>query len=116
MPIPVFNPPMRPSPGTGHAPEVKLRTAAFGDGYTQSSPAGINHIRQVVTFRWDYLNLAEAKEIEAFFVARGGYQPFEYQLWGESEPRRWVCESWSITEGHPTRVTATFKESFMPVR
>lgn len=114
MTLPTFAPPMRPSAGTTHQPEVALRRASFGDAYVQASPAGLNHIRGVVTLRWDYLTLTEAREIEGFLAARGGCQPFRYTLNGETEPRRWVCESWSVTEGHPCRLTATFKESFGP--
>lgn len=112
MTLPTFTPPMRPSAGTTHQPEVALRTASFGDGYTQSAPAGLNHIRDVVSFKWDFLSLAEAQEIEGFLAARGGCQPFLYTLNGEAEPRRWVCDTWSVTEGHPCRLTVTFKESF----
>lgn len=112
MPIPTFNPPMRPSPGTSRTPEVNLRRASFGDGYGQNSPAGLNHIRQVVALRWEFLTLAEAQEIEAFLVERGGYQPFLYALNGEAQARRWICESWSMTDGHPSTVSATFKEWF----
>lgn len=114
MPIPVFTPPMRPSAGTGVAPEVSLRKAPFGNGYCQASPAGLNHIRRAVTLRWDFLTLAEAQAIDQFLTDRGGYQPFAYALNGESEPRRWTCSEWSVTDGHPSQVRAVFKEDFSP--
>ena len=38
-----FTPSVPPSPGTGDAPEISLNEADFGDGYTQSSPNGINN-------------------------------------------------------------------------
>lgn len=112
MPLATFNPPMRPSPGTSHAPTISLRKAAFGDGYTQASPAGLNHIRRVVNFRWDFLTLAEANEIEAFLIQHGGFRPFLYTLNGEATPRKWTCDTWSLTDNHPTQVTATFREDF----
>ncbi|MTD98797.1 phage tail protein [Paracoccus sp. YIM 132242] len=112
MALDVFQPPMRPSPGTGHAPEVNLRKASFGDGYVQASPAGLNHIRCVISFRWDYLTLNEARTIEGFLIAQGGYVPFYYTLNGEATPRKWTCAEWSLTEGYPCRFTATFKEDF----
>lgn len=115
MPLPIFTPPMRPSAGTGITPEVSLRKAPFGDGYGQASPAGLNHVRRIVTLRWDFLSLAEAREIDTFLTDRGGYQPFAYTLNGETEPRRWTCDTWSITDGHPSRITATIREDFSPV-
>ena len=112
MPLATFVPPMRPSPGTGNTPEISLRRANFGDGYTQASPAGLNHIRRVVSLRWDYLTLAEANQIEAFLVQQGGYKPFYYTLNGEATARKWTCDTWSKTDGHPSKVSATFREDF----
>lgn len=112
MALPVFTPPMRPSPGTGHAPEISLRRAIFGNGYTQASPAGLNHIRRVISFRWDYLTLAEAKAIDAFLVQQGGHRPFLYTLNGEATPRKWTCSDWNLTDDHPSKVQATFREDF----
>lgn len=112
MPLTTFTPPMRPSAGTGIASEVSLRKAPFGDGYTQASPAGLNHVRLTVTLRWDYLSLAEAMAIDTFLKARGGYEPFYYRLNGETADRKWTCSEWSITDGMPARLTATFREDF----
>jgi phage-related protein len=112
MALPTFNPPMRPSPGTGHSPEISLRRTPFGDGFVQASPTGLNHIRKVVSLRWDYLTLDEANEIEAFLIQQGGYRPFWYLLNGETVPRKWVCDTWTKTDNHPAQVTATFREDF----
>lgn len=114
MPLLTFTPPMRPSPGTTTSPELALRKSSFGDGYEQRSPAGLNHVRRTVNLAWDYLTLTEAREIEAFLVARGGYEPFTYRLNGEAVDRRWTCESWSLVDGHPAKVSATLKEWFGP--
>lgn len=112
MPLNTFNPPMRPSPGTSWTPEVSLRKTAFGDGYTQASPAGLNHVRRTVNLQWEYLTLAEAKAINDFFTGQGGYIPFYYRLNGETVDRKWTCESWSVTDGFPSKITATLKENF----
>lgn len=112
MALPVFNPPMRPSPGTSHAPEISLRKASFGDGYCQASPAGLNHIRKVISFHWAFLTLDEANDIEAFLIERGGYRAFYYHLNGEAIDRKWTCSEWRIEDGHPAKVQATFKEDF----
>lgn len=112
MPLNTFNPPMRPSAGTNITPEVNLRKAQFGDGYTQNSPNGLNHIRRVVTLRWDFLTLTQALQMQNFMVGQGGYIPFYYALNGEGSVRKWTCESWSVTDGHPAKFTATLKENF----
>lgn len=48
MALATFNPPMRPSPGTGHAPEISLRRASFGD-LTDDHPAKVTAV-----FREDF--------------------------------------------------------------
>ena len=112
MALPIFDPPMRPSTGTAITPEVSLRETPFGDGYTQNSPAGLNHIRRVIRFRWNFLSLDEAQQIDRFLVERGGYKPFLYRVRGEDVDRRWTCSQWAVEDGHPAKVTATFKEDF----
>ncbi|WCR09576.1 phage tail protein [Paracoccus stylophorae] len=114
MPAPTFTPPMRPSAGTQITPEVNLRKAPFGDGYGQASPSGLNHIRRIVRLEWAYLSLDEAQQIDTFLTGRGGYRAFTYTLNGEAQPRRWTCAEWHIEDGHPARVTATFREYFGP--
>src|SRR5690606_29261995 len=43
--IPTFDPPFAPSPGAQNKPEIKILQAEFGDGYSQPTPNGLNHIR-----------------------------------------------------------------------
>lgn len=112
MPLQTFIPPMRPSPGTGRGVELALNKTPFGDGYTQASPRGLNSVRRVITLKWDFLSLDEARQIENFMIARGGYQPFYYTLNGEATPRKWTCETWTVTDDHPSKVSLTLKENF----
>lgn len=95
MALPVFNPPIRPSPGTGFKPTINLLAAEFGDGYSQSSPKGLNHIRQTITLKWDGLLLEQFRAIDDFFLERGGYKPFLYQVHGDAKLRRWTCKEFS---------------------
>lgn len=111
MPV-TFVPPVQPSPGTSIDQEVSLNRASFGDGYTQASPRGLRHIRRRVSLRWDTLTLDQARAIDGFLTAQGGYKPFLYTVRGESAPRQWTCESWSVTDGAPATARAELVESF----
>ncbi|MEP0260490.1 MAG: phage tail protein [Roseibium sp.] len=112
MALPAFAPPVAPSPGTGHNPEISLRKADFGDGYTQSSPAGLNHIRQVITLRWDGLTPDQAAMIRDFLAERGGWQAFWYQPHGHATRVKWTCEEWSSVSGAPWSFTAKLRQCF----
>ncbi len=114
MSIPTFNPPCNPSPGFTSTPEVKLLKSEFGDGYTQASPNGLNHIRDTVeTVSWDVLAKDERDALIAFFTERGGNKPFFYQF-PHGVMTKWTCEQWSdqAISGNFHKVTATFKQSF----
>lgn len=112
MPLPTFNPSVKPSPGTGHAPEINLREAPFGDGYTQASPQGLNHIRQVVQLKWDGIDLPTMQSLRSFFEERGGYKPFYYTPYGFTGTMKWTCKEWSGVAGSPWTFTAKLKQSF----
>jgi phage-related protein len=109
-----FNPPVPPSPGTKAKPEIKLLKADFGDGYTQSGPEGLNHIRRTLALQWDVLLPEQCADIIAFFEARGGFEPFWYTPSDETTPDRWTCEEWDDVRGTGglRSATATLKESF----
>src|SRR5690606_11010776 len=115
MTIPTFNPAVAPSPGTQRTPEIALNKASFGDGYTQASPKGLNHIRRVLTLKWDGLAPDEGLALESFFAERGGYKPFWYEHHSDGVRRKWTCESWSGVSGTPNTFTATLKEDFSNV-
>lgn len=108
-----FTPAVRPSPGSTISREVSLRKASFGDGYTQSSPKGLNHIRASLSLKWDALTLAEAIALESFFVSKGGFTPFYYTIRGENEAKLWTCENWERSDGAPATFSATLLQSFV---
>jgi phage-related protein len=113
MPFPTFTPAVPPSPGTETDREIKLKTAEFGDGYSQETRDGINHIRQVVTLNWEVLTIEQAAAIEDFFHARGGDEPFYYAL-SDDVTRKWTCKTFKRRREGPNSVSATFKQSFLP--
>lgn len=112
MTIPTFNPIVRPSPGSDFKPVISIRKAAFGDGYTQAAPAGLNHIRQTVSLKWDGLTEAQAASLRAFFESRKGVEPFFYRPYGIAEPVKWTCSDWSWTAQAPFSFYAKLEESF----
>lgn len=113
MALPTFVPPYLPSPGTSTTPEIKLKKAEFGDGYTQTTRDGLNHLRRVVELTWAVLTVEQAAAMESFFVARGGDEPFYYAL-SDDTTRKWTCETFSRVRDHPNSITATFRECFTP--
>lgn len=113
MPVPTFEPPVGPSPGTAHKPIVNLWEADFGDGYSQPTPKGINHIKRSVSLVWNVLTLEQMQEITGFFERMAGSQPFYFQPFGEARARKWTCKEWDFrTEGGIWTVTANLVESF----
>lgn len=115
MAITTFTPPKGPVE-LPNKPEINVREATFGDGYTQSSPAGLNHIRKVLTLQWNNLSLVNAKAITDFLEARGGTEPFWWKPPSEPTQIKWTCKEWSDEPVLPSfkNVTATFRQSFNP--
>ena len=110
--VPTFAPPVAPSPGGTRKPELRLVESKFGDGYTQSRPDGLNHIREVVALVWDGLTTAEMKLIRDFLRERGGHDPFMFQPHGYDEPVRWRCKDWSFEHGPPWSGQARLEQDF----
>ncbi|MEP7453291.1 phage tail protein [Phyllobacterium sp. SB3] len=113
MPIPTFEPPVGPSPGTAHKPTVNLWESDFGDGYSQPTPKGINHIRRAVSLTWNVLTYDQMREIVDFLERMGGHQQFYFQPFGEPCTRKWTCKEWSnTTESGIWKVSAELVQSF----
>jgi phage-related protein len=113
MALPTFEPPIGPSPGTSHKPNVNLWEAEFGDGYSQPSPKGINHIKKTSSLAWKVLTTEQMHEIVDFFERMGGNQPFFYKPFGEKNAIKWTCKEWQAdTDEGIWSVSATFVQSF----
>ncbi|MGV1754827.1 phage tail protein [Agrobacterium sp. CG674] len=113
MALPTFEPPIGPSPGTGHKPTVNLWEAEFGDGYSQSTPKGINHIKKSVSLTWDVLTTEQMEEITGFFERMMGNKPFYYKAFGNTSAVKWTCKEWEFdTDEGLWSVKATFIQSF----
>jgi phage-related protein len=111
-----FNPPIPPSPGTRQEREVKLLVASFGDGYEQTVPDGVNHMRRKLSLNWDSLLPNQADQIDLFLREHMGYLPFYYTPSDEAVPVAWTCKDWSFSrnKGGLRSLTAQFVESFTP--
>lgn len=94
MALATFNPPIEPSPGTSVSPTFKLKKAEFGDGYTQTTRDGLNHIKRVVQLEWETIAQAEAAQIVAFLDQMGGDTPFAYAVPSDVQ-RTWTCNDYS---------------------
>lgn len=114
MPLDTFTPPIPPSPGTSNKPELKILDAAFGDGYDQPTPDGLNHIRRVLSLQWETLTPANCKTITDFLEGKLGTEPFYYTPSDEVSPVRWTCREWNDRRGQRgfRMLSATFREYF----
>jgi phage-related protein len=110
-----FLPPIPPSPGTSDKTTAKLREVEYGDGYTQSSPDGLNHLRKELSLTWEKLLPEQAKYITDFLAARGGYEPFQYAPSNSPVTYNWTCKEWTddrIEQGF-RRISAVFIQSYV---
>ena len=112
MALPTFSPSIRPSPGAQVTPQVNLLQASFGDGYTQASPNGINHVRQQVQLSWSALTQVQLDELVMFFSTQAGHLPSLYTPAGYGAPVKWTCREWSWQAGPPLSFRARLVETF----
>lgn len=112
MALPTFAPPVAPSPGTTHKPTVNLWEADFGDGYSQPTPKGVNHIRRAVSLSWNALTYEDMRTIVDFFEARAGHEPFRFKPYGEPTAWNWTCKDWTYSAEAPWKLTAELVQSF----
>jgi phage-related protein len=115
MTLKTFDPPVAPSPGTTFKPTLKILEAEFGDGYTQPTPNGLNHIRETVELSWDGLLDWQMREIRDFLIEHKGTVPFYYTPVGDCEPRKWTCREWERSAKAPWTLKASLVENFSAV-
>lgn len=107
MTLQTFTPPIPPS-STRKKPKLKLLRADFGDGYSQVTPAGLNHNRTILELSWEVLTADQANVITSFLETHGGTDPFLYQ------GTKFTCEVWEDAIGRAGlhSISATFEQSF----
>lgn len=112
MALQTFNPPVAPSPGTGIKRRMKILEAEFGDGYSQPTPDGLNHMRKELSLQWDTLTSAQMLLIDGFFEDHRGTDPFYYQPAGTAAPIKWTCKEWDAKLDGTWSMSATLVQSF----
>lgn len=113
MPLPTFNPPVGPSPGTGWGRKLKILEADFGDGYSQPTPHGLNHMKKELSLNWGGLRESQMLVIDNFFAERGGTKAFYFRPAGHAAPLKWTCKEWDAKiEDGVWKMTATLEQSF----
>lgn len=101
--------PDKSAPGTF---DQRVRTAQFGNGYTQRAADGINNETQSwnLTFTGKKARIAE---ILTFLRAQQGYKAF---IWSTpfDGPRHFTCSSFTPTHlgGSAWALTATFEQTY----
>lgn len=101
-----------PSYGSAVTTKPTVNSTKFGDGYEARIAIGLNSTPRQWQVSFSRPN-ATADAIEAFFVARGAVQSFDW-VPPHGGAGKWVCREWSAQKTGPlTRsVTATFDEVF----
>lgn len=103
-----------PSKGFTGDSTPRVRTARFGDGYSQRVAEGINPISQTWNLQFNSKPLDEALAIENFFAARNGVTSFTWTPPDEFTEVKVICQKWAKTyESHISRsITATFERVY----
>lgn len=108
-----YNFPWVPSYGSAATTKPTVQKIKFGDGYEQRVATGINSTPRSwsVTFASRTNDTADA--LEAFFIARGAVQSFDWTP-PHGAAGKWVAREWTVQQTGPfTRtVQATFDEVF----
>jgi phage-related protein len=105
-----------PAKGFSKTPTIAIRHIAFGDGYSQRSPKGINNVTYTWTLRFVNRTLTESNAIEAFLLDKGGVFHFLWTPPDEVIEYKVVSQRWSsqITSQFSKTITATFVQVFDP--
>jgi phage-related protein len=74
----------------------RVREAQLGDGYSQRVADGLNTLDEDNTWTF-HLSDTDANTLEAFFVARAGWDAFSWQPPRYAASCNWICTSWSRT-------------------
>lgn len=73
----------------------KVLSAAFGDGYVQQLPDGLNSLLRTWSWSFNDRSPADTTDIVNFLKAKGGYLQFTHVVPETSETVTVICSSWS---------------------
>lgn len=96
--------------------QPRVRTAQFGDGYSQRVLEGINPTNMEWDLRFVARSDAETDGILTFLAARAGVEAFDWTPPAESLSIRVICSKWVRTfERHgQSTVSAKFTRVYEP--
>lgn len=111
----VFTPSPAPSFPLSDAHKPKVDLVNFGDGYTQRVKSEINNDMEQITLTWENLTQTEFDTIWAFFVARGGVEPFTYTMpfSGAGSAKLYFCSTFQRDKGDAGvyKITANLQQT-----
>lgn len=102
-----------PSYNASATRKPRVLATKFGDGYEQRVGDGINTNPRDWSLSFEGRKVDEADSIEAFLIARGGFESFDW-----TDPHgvagKFVCREWSriIVAPQLFNITAKFDEVF----
>lgn len=108
-----FSPPRNPDAPITEETLPRIRVAEFGDGYTQRSADGLNHLPRKLTLKWTRISWLDAESIVSFLRDRGATESFDYKPPGFSSSIKFICPNWKreiLDTG--ASIHATFVEVF----
>lgn len=114
MAMEVFVPPSRYDATPPVNVAFAVHEAAFGDGYKQRAPAGLNSRTETIDLTWPKLTQAQAVQIRAFFDRHEGAKAFLFALFCHQPQRKWTVAKYSYRTSYPHTITASFEEAFEP--
>lgn len=92
-----------------------VTTVQFGDGYEQRFVKGLNPQPQTWSLQFKQREESDADDIEAFLVARGGTEAFDWTT-PDGDAIRVKCSEWvkTLEVGNRWSISCAFIEVFEP--
>lgn len=85
-----------PDFGAAKSQQPKVTSVRFGDSYEQRVAIGLNTNPQTWSLSFSMRDDTEAEAIDAFLVARGGAESFDWTPPGGTAGK-YICREWSKT-------------------
>lgn len=94
----------------------RVKAVAFGDGYEQRAPDGLNNLAQEFPLSFDDVDNDIGDAIIAFLEARGGYEAFDWTPKWATTAVRVKCPNWSrsIASAVSCNISAKFVRVYEP--
>lgn len=109
-----FDPPIKPSPGTGGNWRPRIIRTQFGDGYSQRTEDGLNPVVGQYRLYWELLTPDQYREI-VDFLREHVAEAFLWAIPGQDVPLVWTVAQYDDNFADPVRnqtLTATFQQEF----